>query len=292
VKAPKVAVITRTRSRPRMLVRALGSVQSQSMRDFLWVIVNDGGEPGPVDRIASQAEASGIRTKVIHRSESKGMEAASNAGIRASRSGYIAIHDDDDTWEPEFLAETSRFLDQEAGFVGVVTHALRVTERMSRDSIDRVKSIPHAPVLPAIHIADMARSNLYPPIAFLYRRSLFQALGGYDESMPILGDWDFNLRALLRGDIAVIPKRLANYHVRQSDASADPHYVNSITPQAAAQQVADALYRNRKLREDLAAGQFGLGALLLVGRLQAKPMSAKALGIDLSWLWGGRRERV
>jgi len=46
---PKVAVITRTKDRVLLLERALQSVHNQSMSDFVHVIINDGGDPGPVE---------------------------------------------------------------------------------------------------------------------------------------------------------------------------------------------------------------------------------------------------
>jgi GT2 family glycosyltransferase len=260
-----------------MLQRALLSISSQSEKDFVWVIVNDGGEASPVDGVAEQARQAGLYVTVIHHEKNIGMEAASNSGIRASNSSYVSIHDDDDTWEPEFLKVTARFLDEDKAHVGVVTHAMRVNERLRNDQTQILGKAPHAPILQAVQLADMARSNLFPPIAFLYRRSLFESVGGYDETMPVLGDWDFNLRALLQGDIAVIPKQLANYHVRKSNETGDPHYENSVPPQMSRQLIADAAYRNRKLREDMAAGRFGIGSLLMIGRLQARPSLMKSM---------------
>jgi glycosyltransferase involved in cell wall biosynthesis len=53
------------------------------------------------------------------------MEAASNAGIAACDSDYIVIHDDDDSWCPDFLERTVAFLDGPEGarYGGVATHS-------------------------------------------------------------------------------------------------------------------------------------------------------------------------
>ena len=91
----KVAIITRTRDRAALLRRAMRSVEKQTFRDFCWVVVNDAGEHGPVDEVVRHAKEAGIEVHTIHRAESTGMEAASNAGLQASKSQYIAIHDDD-----------------------------------------------------------------------------------------------------------------------------------------------------------------------------------------------------
>ena len=81
----KVAVITRTKNRELLLNRALASVSSQTFRDFVWVIVNDGGERAPVEEIAGKASTSGIEVKVLHHEKSLGMEAASVAKPSVSR---------------------------------------------------------------------------------------------------------------------------------------------------------------------------------------------------------------
>lgn len=264
---PSCAVITRTKSRPLMLERAAASVCAQTFRDFQWVIVNDGGEPGPVDGIAQEAGRKGVDALVVHREASTGMEAASNAAIRACQSEFIAIHDDDDSWAPAFLERTVAFLRNSEAFVGVTAHCSRLTETIAGGRIKPLKSEPHKPVLASVQLADMLRCNLFPPISFLYRRQLYDAVGGYDESMRILGDWDFNLRALLIGDIGILPEVLANYHVRKtSDRPADA-YVNSVPPGSHGQIVADASYRNRWLRKDVTQGKAGLGFLLAMGRL-------------------------
>jgi hypothetical protein len=61
----------------------------------------------------------------------------------------------------------------------------------------------------------------------LFRRSLLDSIGYFDSSLPVLGDWEFNLRAVRDGEFVFIPERLANYHTRtpESDRAAG----NSIT---------------------------------------------------------------
>lgn len=281
---PKVAVVTRTRDRPLLLERALDSVSRQSMKDLSWVVVNDGGHPGAVDDIVRRAVERGIHAAALHHAGSKGMEAASNAGIRHTESVYVAIHDDDDTWEPDFLKVTTEFLDSEPHYVGVVTHVTTIRERIRRNGIDALRHLPHQPLLKAVHLADMARSNLFPPIGLLYRRSLFRKLRGYDETLEVLGDWDFNLRALMVGDIGVIPLPLANYHVRDGTEEAGAAYANTVSAQLGKHHATDAIYRNRQLRADLKAGRFGLGFLLMVGRLGSRAGAAKTAGPLNAWL--------
>lgn len=257
-----VAVITRTKNRELLLGRAFESVRAQSCRDLVWVVVNDGGAPGPVEAVATRAREAGLEVVVIHNSSSLGMEAASNKGIRASASEFLVIHDDDDSWQPTFLARTVAFLRSDAGrhYGGVVTRSVQIEEILSEKSCRVWSRMPFNPELCSVGLFSMARVNMFPPISFLYRREYYDQLGGYDESLPVLGDWEFNLRFLLRGDIAVIPELLANYHHRI--APHDPNYGNTIIHGVDRHVAYDTIIRNRLLREDLSDGKQGLGYLV------------------------------
>lgn len=81
----KIAVITRTKDRPLLLARCIRTVLEQTETDWIHVIVNDGGDPAPVDAaVKRHADRYRNRVRVIHNATSAGMEAASNIGIRAS----------------------------------------------------------------------------------------------------------------------------------------------------------------------------------------------------------------
>ena len=264
IKAPNLAIITRTKNRPMLLARALSSILAQSFTDFIWVVVNDGGEQEPLLPIVESAENNGVSVLLLNTTCSKGMEAASNMGIKQSESEYIVLLDDDDTWESDFLATAINFLDAREEYLGVVSQSNKIVEKVLGDNIQTVSKSPLNPSLNAIHIAQLVIENQFQTNAFVYRRKAYERVGSYDESMPVLGDWDFNLRVALEGDIGVIPEPLANYHVRESQQI--EQYNNSITAGLMKHYEVDAEYRNKKIREDLKHNQIGLGFLLLQGR--------------------------
>lgn len=262
----KVAVVTRTKDRPVFLSRAAGSVGGQSFSDLVWVIVNDGGGAEPVDAAAKRARAAGVRVAVVHQQTSRGMEAAANTGVRAVQSDYVAIHDDDDSWHPDFLARTSGLLDSEARYVGVVTHAREVYEIWKGGSLREVKRRRFRPCPRVIYLADLFVGNLFPPISHVFRRDAYDRAGGFDETFPVLGDWEFNLRLALEGDIAVIPEPLAHHHVRRKTAAGDPA-ANTVTAARKRHLEQDALFRNALLRKAIREGQVPEGLLVSIHRL-------------------------
>jgi hypothetical protein len=85
----------------------------------------------------------------------------------------------------------------------------------------------------------MIGRNTFPPIAALFRRSLLTTVGNFDSSLPVLGDWEFNLRAVTVGEFAFVAERLARYHTRTLDSDAVSG--NSIT-------VGEELHRSVKLQ--------------------------------------------
>src|SRR5690606_17534192 len=136
---PKVAVITRTKDRGVLLERAIQSVQNQTMANFVQVILNDGGDKKIVDDLVEKyKELIKGRVKVIHNDKPTGHAPALNKAIRSVDSEYVAVHDDDDTWDKNFLKLTTEFLDAKKA-QGVITVVDIVEETLGGDVITRRK---------------------------------------------------------------------------------------------------------------------------------------------------------
>jgi len=215
-----VAVITRTQNRPVFLERAIESVLNQTCGDWLHVIVNDGGWAEEVDLLVRAHESSYRgRVLVLHHEESRGMQNASNAGIAATDSEYLIIHDDDDSWSPDFLEKTVAFLEGEGKdslFQGVVTQTTQIIEEVNFEGEIIEQSRQAYYPFAYVNLDELRRRNLFPPIAFLYRRSVHDKTGLFRQEFDVLGDHDFNLRFLRHFEIGVIPTYHAYYHWRHT----------------------------------------------------------------------------
>ncbi|MCT9625637.1 polysaccharide pyruvyl transferase family protein [Pseudarthrobacter equi] len=262
----RVAVIIRTKNRGRLLGRALDSVLGQTLNDWVIVLVNDGGSRTEVDSaLGPRLAAIGERMLRIDNESSLGMEAASNLGIRAVDSEFIAVHDDDDEWAPEFLATTVAYLQDHPDDGGVSVETEIVFERLTREGREVEERVRMEPDLREITLVDLLHYNRFVPISFLFRRSVYDELGGFDEDLAVVGDWEFHLRFLVSHHIGLIRGRpLAFWNQRRSAVSSE---ANSVIAGLDEHHFYSLKVRDRLLREH--AREFGLGPLLYQRELLA-----------------------
>ncbi len=252
------AIITRTKNRGLLLKRALLSVANQTSKDYTHIIVNDGGEESHISNALKVLTPEQIkRVLVLHLPKSLGMEAASNHGIKNSTSEFVVIHDDDDSWEPTFLEKTTTFLTNHKQYKGVVTRTFSIGETIYKERVKYLWGRIFKAKVHSILLAETCYENTFAPISFIYRREVFNSIGFYDESLPVLGDWDFNLRFLTKFDIGYITDILANYHIRNSSQLG-----NSVTIGASKHIEYHAILCNKLLRYDISCTTVGLGFLV------------------------------
>ncbi len=258
---PRVSIITRTRNRLVFLVRSLLSVQQQSFQDWEIIIVNDGGDAPALEQLLAQVpESVRRRIVVIHHAASRGRWAAANAGVRAAQGDLLVIHDDDDSWHGAFLETMVAAIDSRpASVAGVVCHTQYVDEVVSDGTITRKGVRPFNNWVRNVTLFRMASRNFIPPISFLYRANVHKELGLYREELPVLGDWDFYMRLLSRFDIQLVPRVLANYHLRPADAG--EQFGNSVAAGLQSHASVEADILNALLRRDLSEGKVGLGTI-------------------------------
>ncbi|MBX7067439.1 MAG: glycosyltransferase family 2 protein [Parachlamydiales bacterium] len=283
-----VTIAIRSRNRPLLLKRAIKSVVNQTYTDWRLAIVNNGGEADIVDKIVSQFSIPSEKIKVIHNQEMQSRGKAINQGLEAFTGEYAAVHDDDDSWHPQFLEKCIHYLqfEKQADHVaGVVSYTRVVKERIEKDKIIEIDSSQEfnrdasllfmkaqanlqnenlgdesIRTLGAVRLTDMLRWCLFTPISFLYEQRVFKTLGHYDEKLNIPEDYDFVIRFLTHFSIGIVPEYLANYHHRLFQGSAG--YINTTVSDARILSDQVNAMASGWLIEDLAKHQVGLGVLM------------------------------
>lgn len=272
----QVTIIMRTCRRPIFLARAVQSVLDQEHAQWQLVVVNDGPAAdagGVIERFAERLQG---RVQVMQSAGSGTppcIGRLTNEGLRASDGRWITVLDDDDTWDPAFLRRTvGRLSDarRHPQVRGVATQSLIVEDQVGGGILTEGPTRTFNPGFCRVDLLSLAAANLFTSNSFVYERSALEQAGYYDETLPVLDDWDFNLRFARKFEIDVIAEPLARYH-RRTATDASPAHRNTPDP-------LHDFYHNKiindRLRSDLDSGSTGLGWLMaLSGRL--KSMSEK-----------------
>ncbi|WP_273727543.1 glycosyltransferase family 2 protein [Brucella gallinifaecis] len=289
----KVSIITRTKNRPILLVRAIYSALAQTHQDWELIIVNDGGDRKEVEMLVARfASAFAGRLRLIHHETSKGMEAASNAGLKIATGDFVVIHDDDDSWYPDFLQDTVTYLNEpvHSNYAAVATNCTVIYEKIEGERVIETRRESWSYWKDYVDYKDLLNTNLFPPICLLIRKRVVDYLSGYNAQLPVLGDWDFNLRLIQVGDIGTINEPLAYYHHRE--VSNQPgSYGNSVVAGRSMHMEFNVKYRNSLMRAYATENPSAIGGIVtLIADLDAREKRLNERINHLEWLIGQTKQ--
>jgi len=197
--APAVSVVIPCYNLGAYIGQTVESVRAQTMRNFEIVIVDDGSTDEATIRILDRLPAPDTR---LIRTENRGIAAARNTGIRASRGRYLCCLDADDLLEPSCLEKCVAALDADPG-LGFVSFGYRIFGAEEGE-------VRHG----ALSLLDFLVTNCAPCTA-PFRREAWEKAGGYDESFRGYEDWDFWIGVLEAGyRCRVLDEVLFSYRVR------------------------------------------------------------------------------
>lgn len=177
---PRAGVIIPCYNQARFLPEAVASVVAQTFTGWEIIIVDD-GSPDDTALVAQRLIAAFPERRIrLVRQDNRGLAAARNAGIEATRAPYILPLDADDAIEPEMLALAVAALDAhpEVGFV--YTDVQRVgAER------NILRTLPYS--------LERLRFECLMMPATLFRRKAWAQAGGFRMFGAAQGyeDWDF-----------------------------------------------------------------------------------------------------
>ncbi|MDW7710115.1 MAG: glycosyltransferase [Deferrisomatales bacterium] len=199
---PRVSVIIPTRDRRELAAEAVGSVLSQTWHDLELLVVDDGGTDGVAEHLGALYPDPRLR---VVRQEHRGVSAARNRGVAETSGEWVAFLDSDDLWLPRKLERQLAAAAEPPGWVAC--HTEEAWYRRGRWANPRkIHAKPTTPggwVFPAC-----VPLCVISPSSILLRRRVFEALGGFDESLPACEDYDLWLRLTAFHPVLLVPERL------------------------------------------------------------------------------------
>jgi glycosyltransferase involved in cell wall biosynthesis len=204
---PLVSVVIPTRDRLDLLAQTVHTVLAQEV-DLEVIVVDEASTDGTSTWLASQDDP---RLRTVHHDRPAGLPTARNAGIDASRGGWVAFVDDDDLWLPRKLGDQLAAAER-AGRRWAFGGALDITGeprllRVTVPSSEDANRLLWSNVIPG------GGSNV------LVRRDLLEAAGGFDPLLPTSEDWDLWIRLSLLSPPAVVPRPVLAYRIHAGNMS-------------------------------------------------------------------------
>ena len=217
---PRVSVVIPVRNGRDYLQEALNSVLQQSFVDLELLLINDGSKDDDYDRYALQDK----RIRVIHLT-GVGVSRARNVGMEQSRGELIAFLDADDVWFPGKLLAQVRYLEEHCD-VGVVFGKFIKWPELPEGGF--VPSTSLTRDTSGLKTKEVARSGwLYTRLlegllvgmnTAVVRRSVYEAIGGFNESMRQGEDYDFWLKASRIAPMHSLDGEVALYRIHSASA--------------------------------------------------------------------------
>jgi glycosyltransferase involved in cell wall biosynthesis len=189
---PAVSIITPAYNVARFIAGTIESVQAQTVQDFELIVVDDGSTDDTYNVVARYAYRD-PRIAIV-RQPNSGISAARNRALRTADGSAMAILDGDDVWLPGYLERQLAILEAHPE-VDIVTGNGWFLEgpfdgQPARPWPDR-RRVPT--------LARILRDETAVFIMSVFRRRVYDLIGGFDESLRTNEDYDFWIRAAAAG---------------------------------------------------------------------------------------------
>lgn len=195
---PVVTVITPAYNVREYIGEAVDSVIEQTFAAFEYLIVDDGSEDDTV--AVARARVNGDPRVRVILSAHGGHSAARNAGIREARGTYIAFLDGDDRWHRNFLLRQVSLLESLPATVGAVFCRSRVILENGTTAFFQWQPSGGYDFDRFLISSNPARNGS----SLLIRKSCFDEVGGFDESVLSAADLEMWLRITDRSSTPVM----------------------------------------------------------------------------------------
>lgn len=185
---PRVTVVIPTCNGHKTLARAVSSVLSQDFLDLEVIVVDDNQED--CSQAISSLFRQDSRVRVVRNQRDHGPARARNVGVCSASGELITFLDDDDCYLQGRIRSLVSTYDRTRGEYSFISSG-RFAES---DDFAEIHSIPNQK-FGLITLADVFYGNCID-IGFLMSLASFRDLGGFDEGLSSLEDWDLIIRAL------------------------------------------------------------------------------------------------
>ncbi|MCA1557028.1 MAG: glycosyltransferase family 2 protein [Acidobacteria bacterium] len=196
---PAVSVVMPVHNALPFLDESVKSILNQTFRNFEFVILDDASTDGSTERLREWA-GKDARIRLYEAREKIGPSGISNFIVKRASAPFIARMDADDISHVERLGRQLEVLKRhpDVALVGTLFDGIDVKGRRVRQR-DRWR---------------LMRKTAFPPFphgSVMFRRQIYEDIGGYRDECDAWEDQDFFLRIRMRARVVVLTDPLYSY---------------------------------------------------------------------------------
>lgn len=206
---PLVSIITPSFNQGKFIKETIDSVLQQDYPNIEHIVV-DGGSTDDTLAILNQYRHVGDRLRFVSEPD-RGQSHAINKGLAMARGDIIGWVNSDDTYAPGAVRKAVQALVQHPQWALVAGIAQIINEN---SQVQYVVNMPSPDYQKLFHTCCIAQ-----PSAFLWK-SIFQQMGGVDESLRFCMDYDLWIRIAKTHRLGYISEHLANARIHSTCKSA------------------------------------------------------------------------
>lgn len=208
----RVSVIIPLYNKAPYVAKSIRSVLSQTFTDFELVIVDDGSKDDSV--AVAQKAIEGQENCRLLLQENAGVSVARNNGVAASQGEYICFLDGDDWWDPTFLEEMSKLIEEFPGAGIYGTNYTIVNENKHKTRLADI-GVEEGFVKGYINYCQTYAKTMYMPLctgSVCIPRDVFCEMGGFPKGIKLGEDFLLWIHIALKYKVVFLDKPLFFYN--------------------------------------------------------------------------------
>ena len=227
---PKVSVIVPNYNHARFLPQRLDSIMGQTFQDFELILLDDCSTDDSHSILLSYARDPRVRIE-FNEVNSGSTFRQWNKGVRLAHGEYVWIAESDDYADEKLLERLVAVLDAESQVVYVNCRSWRVyaddrlggyadSDLVDQDR-DKWTNDFNADGREECRNYFVYLNPVFNASSVLFRKAVYERVGGADESLCFCGDWKLWAAMALTGRVAHIREPLNYYRVHQATVTAE-----------------------------------------------------------------------
>lgn len=260
------SVIIPTYNRAEVVSDAIDSALAQTLTDIEIIVVDDAS----TDNTEAVLSSYGDKITYFTHDENQGGSAARNTGIEAASGEYIAFLDSDDTWASKKLERQITELEtRDDDWIAAYCDFRQTREVQIVEKIDNLVRRPTGiegdeEIIRRIFLRTFAHGG---SSTLVVKKSIVDAIGGFDSSFQRHQDLEFLVRLLNRGKLAYVDEVLVFKHDTGNPsvevvATAIQRFNEKYSGQMEARGISEEVYRTQQFmmaKYDFRDGAFKKG---------------------------------